>query len=76
MFDDRVYKRGALPCTPCGSRSATTRSSTLLRGWVAQHAHGTVSTAMFVSFAEQFSATPCGSLFDTWLTAPQLPPLP
>ena len=27
MFDDRVYKRGALPCTRCAAPSATTPSS-------------------------------------------------
>ncbi len=76
MFDDRVYKRGALPLHALRLTLGDDRFFALLRAWVEQHAYGTVTTPMFVELAEQFSATPLRALFDDWLTARQLPPLP
>ena len=76
MFDDRVYKRGALLLHALRLTLGDDAFFALLRAWVEQHRHGSVTTPMFVSLAEQFSATPLQNLFDSWLTARQLPPLP
>ena len=76
MFDDRVYKRGALLLHALRLTVGTTAFFDLLRAWVSEHAHGTVSTAMFVDFAQQRTGRDLGSLFDEWLNRTALPRLP
>ncbi len=77
MFDDRVYKRGALALhavrTACGDEAFFG----LLRRWTAAFKHGSVSTADFVATAD--SCVPgldCASVLEPWLYRKALPLLP
>jgi aminopeptidase N len=76
MFDDRVYKRGALALHALRLTLGEEPFFTLLREWVARHRHGTVSTAMFVELAEEVTGADLAELFTTWLRETDLPELP
>ncbi|MEO7069248.1 MAG: M1 family metallopeptidase, partial [Nostocoides sp.] len=67
MFDDRVYKRGAL--TLHALRCAVGEESffQILRTWVTDNAGGSVSTEGFVLHAERVAGRTLGSLFRPWL---------
>jgi aminopeptidase N len=45
----------------------------LAKGWAAQHAGGTVSTADFVEFAEVSTGRELDDLFDVWLYSAEKP---
>ena len=51
MFDDRVYKRGALLLHALRLTLGDDAFFDALRAWATDHAHSTVSTEMFVDFA-------------------------
>ena len=76
MFDDRVYKRGALLLHALRLTVGDDAFVELLRGWTAKHAHGTVNTAAFVEFADLSTGRELGDLFDAWLQRQALPELP
>jgi len=76
MFDDRVYKRGALVLHALRLTVGDDEFFALLRGWVSEHAHGTVSTEMFIDFAERTTGLDLKAFFDEWLTQKELPDLP
>ena len=77
MFDDRVYKRGALTLHALRLHLGDESFWSLLRGWVADHEHGSVTTAEFVAHAAAHD--PSGEaerLLRGWLLQPALPALP
>jgi aminopeptidase len=77
MFDDRVYKRGALTLHALRLHLGDPAFWSLLRAWVADHEHGSVSTAEFVAHAAAHD--PSGEaeqLLRSWLLQPALPALP
>ncbi len=76
MFDDRVYKRGALLLHALRLFLGDEPFFELLRAWVADRAYSTVSTEMFVDFVVAHSGADVGPLFDAWLNEPELPDLP
>jgi aminopeptidase N len=76
MFDDRLYKRGALTLHALRSRLGDDAFFALLQAWVSRHRHDVVTTADFVFLAQQHSATPVAELFNEWLDKPELPSLP
>ena len=76
MFDDRVYKRGALTLHALRLTVGDDAFFTLLRAWVAEHRGGTVSTSHLVAFAAQQTGADLGGLFDAWLNDQALPDLP
>ena len=76
LFDDRVYKRGALTLHALRSEVGDQIFFTLLREWTATHRYGTVTTAAFTSLASQCAGRPLDGFFARWLTSPRLPPLP
>jgi len=76
MFDDRIYKRGALTVHALRSRLGDDSFFTLLRTWTAEHRHDNVTTEQFTDLAARFSDTSLRSLWDEWLTVPELPPMP
>ncbi|KRF07703.1 peptidase M1 [Nocardioides sp. Soil777] len=79
MFDDRVYKRGALTLHALRLTVGDDAFFALLRGWTDKHAYGTVNTGAFVEFAELSTGQDLAELFDVWLnraTLPDLPPAP
>lgn len=76
MFDDRVYKRGALTVQALRVEVGEATFFDLLRRWVADNRGGNVTTELF----EAHCAVACGraltGLFDTWLRGLALPALP
>ncbi len=76
MFDDRVYKRGALLLHALRLTVGDDAFFGLLRDWVAEHAHSTVSTEMFTDLAERTIDQDLSDLFDAWLDELPLPKLP
>jgi aminopeptidase N len=76
MFDPLVYKRGALTLHAVRKAIGEEPFFTMLRTWVAEHQHGTVTTGEFRVHAQRFSRTPLDELFTAWLDRPRLPPLP
>ena len=73
MFDDRVYKRGALTLHALRGRIGDERFFALLRDWTARHRHATVTTAQFVELAEQYATRDLSAFFTAWLHRPALP---
>ena len=76
MFDPSVYKRGALTLHALRTTLGEEAFFALLRTWVAEHRHGTVTTEQFREHAGRFAAGPLDDLFAAWLDRPELPPLP
>ena len=84
MFDDRVYKRGALTLHALRLVVGDPAFFALLRSWVSAHRFGHVSTDAFLRFAT--SADPANTepglrdriaaVLSAWLFTPALPPLP
>jgi aminopeptidase N len=79
MFDDRVYKRGALTLHALRRTIGDDAFFGLLRAWVATHSGGNVTTADFVSMAVEHTSDDgpdLTDLFVTWLHQRPLPDLP
>ena len=76
MFDPLVYKRGALTLHALRKRIGDDSFFALLRSWVAEHRHATVTTAQFREHAQRFARQPLDGLFTAWLDRPALPPMP
>ena len=76
MFDDRVYKRGALLLHALRLTIGEDAFAALLRDWVETRAHGTVSTRTFTGFAGRHARRDLTGLFEAWLNSRALPDLP
>ncbi|EMY35966.1 peptidase M1, membrane alanine aminopeptidase [Arthrobacter crystallopoietes BAB-32] len=76
MFDDRVYKRGALTLEALRRSVGSEAFFRLLRRWGTEHRHGSVDTAMFSALAQAETGFDVGSLLDRWLFSSALPELP
>ncbi|HWJ85082.1 MAG TPA: M1 family aminopeptidase, partial [Cellulomonas sp.] len=76
MFDDRLYKRGALTLHALRRTVGDEVFFDTLRAWTAQFRHGGVSTPQLVSLASRMAGRPLDELFDAWLFAAPLPALP
>jgi len=76
MFDDRLYKRGALTVHALRLTVGETAFGALLKAWTTEHRHGTVTTAAFEEHAQRFAQVPLEPLFTAWLRRPRLPDLP
>jgi aminopeptidase N len=76
MFDERVYRRGALTLHALRRRVGDVVFFELLRTWTTQHRHGTVTTEQFTALAERLSGQRLDDLFHAWLNRAALPPLP
>ncbi|MET0415858.1 MAG: M1 family metallopeptidase [Actinoplanes sp.] len=75
MFDPLVYKRGALTLHALRTKIGDASFFALLRSWVAENRHATVTTAQFRTHAQRFATAPLDDLFTAWLDRPALPPL-
>ena len=73
LFDDRVYKRGALTLHALRGRLGDQAFFTLLRDWSRNHRHATATTADFVALAQWHCVAPLEPFFDAWLGRPRLP---
>ncbi|WP_405138074.1 M1 family metallopeptidase [Nocardia sp. NBC_01388] len=76
MFDDRVYKRGALTLHALRLRLGDPKFFNLLREWTTRYRHSSVTTDEFMDLAGHYSAAPLRSLWDDWLHSLPLPQLP
>jgi aminopeptidase N len=76
MFDDRVYKRGALLLHALRLTIGDDPFFALLREWVGRHAHGSVTTRMFIELADEVTGFDLEDLFSAWLWDVRLPDLP
>jgi aminopeptidase len=74
MFDDRVYKRGALALHALRLTLGDDTFFAMLRAWVAEQRFGTVSTELFEEHAARYGRT--GTLLGRWLHGMPLPVLP
>ena len=78
MFDDRVYKRGALALYVLSKALGGVRFFAMLRSWTEANRHAHVDTDRFLAHAQDHA--PAGvnvhALLDPWLFARPLPVLP
>ncbi|MCU1435765.1 MAG: peptidase [Pseudarthrobacter sp.] len=76
MFDDRVYKRGALALHALRVKCGDLAFFALLHDWTSTHRHGSVSTAAFILAADRTTGLDTEALLHPWLHETALPPLP
>lgn len=75
IFDERVYKRGALTLHALRRSVGDAVFFAILRDWVATHRDGTVTTQDFLDLARSHSPHPIDPILTPWLRRPRLPPL-
>jgi aminopeptidase N len=76
MFDDRVYKRGALALHALRSVVGSDDFFTILTDWTAARRYGNVSTEEFFEHCQGYTRTDLSELFSSWLFDKRLPALP
>lgn len=76
MFDDRVYKRGALTLHALRRTVGDELFFKTLQTWVAENNGGSVTTAGFVAHCERVAGRDLAELFDAWLDQLPVPQLP
>ncbi|QRY46475.1 M1 family metallopeptidase [Mycolicibacterium boenickei] len=75
MFDDRVYKRGALTLHVLRTRIGDRNFFALLRDWTARYRHSTAFTDDFTGLAAGYTDEPLQPLWQAWLYSKELPDL-
>ena len=76
MFDDRVYKRGALLLHALRLTLGDEAFFDFLRAWVSGHRHGSVGRRELTDLAAEVGGSGCADLIDAWLDELPLPELP
>lgn len=76
MFDDRVYKRGALALHAVRMACGDLAFFALLQEWTTAHRHGSVGTHDFILAINRATAVDAEALLHPWLYEESLPPLP
>lgn len=76
MFDDWVYKRGAMTLHALRLSIGDGNFFALLRRWTDKYRYGSVTTEDFIALAANFSSHPLQDLWQRWLFTPELPPYP
>jgi len=76
MFDDRVYKRGALALHAVRRALGDEPFFALLHEWTARFAYATATTDDFRALAAEIAGEPMDGLLDAWLFRTALPRLP
>ena len=74
MFDDRVYKRGALTLHALRPTIGDAKFFELIREWTSKYRYSTVSTVDFTDLASRFGCP--RDFWEPWLGSTTLPPLP
>lgn len=74
MFDDRVYKRGALALHSLRDLVGTEAFLDLLRAWGADHRHSLVTTDDFRALVQRVAGDAGIRLLSAWIDRPELPP--
>jgi aminopeptidase N len=75
MFDDRVYKRGALTLHLLRGIVGDDAFFALLRDWTSRHRHGNAGTEDFTSLAAGYATGSLQPLWQAWLYSTAVPPL-
>lgn len=75
MFDDRVYKRGAITLHALRLHLGDPKFFNLLREWTTRYRHASVTTDEFTDLAGHYSDTSLRGLWDGWLYSLPLPQL-
>jgi aminopeptidase N len=73
MFDDRLYRRGALTLHTLRTQLGDQSFFAMLREWTATHRHSTATTDDFIALAERHAGRSLSGFFDAWLFQPALP---
>ncbi|WP_292831021.1 M1 family metallopeptidase [Microbacterium sp.] len=76
MFDDRVYKRGALTLYALRCAVGEATFSRVLLEWTTGHRHAVVTSDDFRALAARVSGIDLDALFAAWVDQRALPPLP
>lgn len=76
MFDDRIYKRGALALHALRRAVGDDQFFALLPDWVAEYRYGSVTTDDFLAFAGEHTGSDVTGLLRPWLEDPALPAFP
>ncbi|WP_375003445.1 M1 family metallopeptidase [Gordonia sp. PS3] len=76
MFEDWVYKRGAMTLHALRLRIGDGEFFALLRRWTEKYAYGCVTTEDFIALASTFSTSSLNDIWQDWLFTPALPPFP
>ena len=74
MFDDRVYKRGALALHTLRRRIGDDAFFALLREWTSRYRHASVVTDDFIALAAQYTEDSLRPLWAAWLYSAGAPP--
>jgi aminopeptidase N len=75
MFDDRVYKRGALTLHVLRRGIGDEGFFALLRDWATRYRHGTAVTEDFTALAANYAQGSLRPFWDSWLYSTEVPPL-
>jgi aminopeptidase N len=75
MFDDRVYKRGALTLHVLRRTIGDDGFFELLRDWTTRHRHGTAVTDDFTGLAANYANESLRPLWQAWLYSKDVPDL-
>lgn len=76
MFDDRVYKRGALALHALRLSIGSDRFFRFTREWTSRFAGVAVTTEDLLGLVHEFAGDPGRALMRTWIDELPLPPLP
>ncbi|WP_246490345.1 M1 family metallopeptidase [Brevibacterium oceani] len=76
MFDDRVYKRGALCLHALRREIGDADFFASLGEWTTKHRHSSVSTEDFIACVSQVAGRDIAEVVRPWLDELELPPLP
>ena len=76
MFDDRVYKRGALTLHALRCTVGDDRFFGMLRHWAAVHRHALATTDDFRALVHERAGDAAADMLSAWLDETALPPLP
>ncbi|MET7330992.1 M1 family metallopeptidase [Nonomuraea sp. NPDC005650] len=75
LFDDRVYKRGALTVHALRRALGDEVFFSMLRDWTAGRRHANVTTQDFAGHVQRHTTLPMGPLLSAWLHDKPLPPI-
>jgi aminopeptidase N len=73
MFDDAVYRRGAMTLQALREKIGDGPFFTILRTWAARYRHGNATTQDFIALAEEISGRDLDAFFTTWLYTARKP---
>ena len=76
MFDDRVYKRGALAVHALRRALGDPGFFDLIRAWTSQNRHGLVTTDDFRAAVERAGGPDAAAVLSRWIDVEALPPRP